>query len=644
MTFNRPALATDAYGNAGTEITDLVLDPANSDHLLVAYSTSTAGSGVLTTSDATMTEPTFSYNFVGAGFYVFKLAASHPASASATALYLTYDGGVGGTIWGSPDGGQTWSHLTAADGYCTGQCSYDEAIAADPNNASTLVVGGTSNYGGAVLLRSVDGGAQFSNVASNGTQIHSDTHAVRFASSNSNTVYVGTDGGVWKSGDNAVNWTDENTDGLSITQFESIATHPSDRNLSLGGTQDNGTERIDAGVGVPAWTQVAGGDGGFALIDQSSASTSSARMYHTYAGNTPQYSTNSGTTWATAFPESSGDSSLFYPPLALGPGTPNTVYYGTDYLYRSTNGGVSSTRVAGPFSQVDDIAIAPTNDLVRLISSGASLYYTTTGASTMSQLAAPWGPSNIARMVVDPNDVNTAYVALGGFYGAVATAADPSPSHIWKTTDLSASPPVFTAAGVGLPDVPVNGFVIDPANRANLYAGTDIGVYRSTDFGATWSPLGIGLPTIAVFDLAIAQPGTSNEVLLAATHGRGVWQLALPAAPLAYVTNSGSDTVSVMNTSNNTAVNTVTVGSYPTGVAITPNGSFAYVTDNGSNTVSVIKTSTNTVVKTVTVGSTPEGVAITPNGSFAYVVNSGSNTVSVIKTSTNAVVKTVSGR
>ena len=194
---------------------------------------------------------------------------------------------MGGTIWRSPDGGQTWSHLTGADGYCTGQCDYDEAIAADPNNASTLVVGGTSNYGGAVLLRSVDGGAQFSNVAYNGTQIHSDTHSVRFAMSNSNTVYVGTDGGVWKSGDNAVNWTDENTNGLSITQFESIATHPSDRNLSLGGTQDNGTERIDAGVGVPAWTQVAGGDGGFALIDQSSASTSSVRMYHTFAATPP---------------------------------------------------------------------------------------------------------------------------------------------------------------------------------------------------------------------------------------------------------------------------------------------------------------------------------------------------------------------
>ena len=53
VTFIRPALSTDSYGKTGTEISDLVLDPANSDHLMVAYSTSTAGSGVLTTDDAT---------------------------------------------------------------------------------------------------------------------------------------------------------------------------------------------------------------------------------------------------------------------------------------------------------------------------------------------------------------------------------------------------------------------------------------------------------------------------------------------------------------------------------------------------------------------------------------------------------------
>ncbi|PEQ45635.1 YncE family protein, partial [Bacillus cereus] len=78
----------------------------------------------------------------------------------------------------------------------------------------------------------------------------------------------------------------------------------------------------------------------------------------------------------------------------------------------------------------------------------------------------------------------------------------------------------------------------------------------------------------------------------------------------AYATNSGSNNVSVIDTSTNTVVATVLVGNSPFGVAITPDGNFAYVTNSGSNNVSVIDTSTNTVVATVLVGSLPLGVAI----------------------------------
>jgi hypothetical protein len=73
----------------------------------------------------------------------------------------------------------------------------------------------------------------------------------------------------------------------------------------------------------------------------------------------------------------------------------------------------------------------------------------------------------------------------------------------------------------------VNAFVIDPNNSSHLFAGTDVGVYESTDGGSTWNPFGTGLPNAAVFDLAIGSPGTSNEVLRAATHGRGIWEIPI---------------------------------------------------------------------------------------------------------------------
>jgi YVTN family beta-propeller protein len=124
----------------------------------------------------------------------------------------------------------------------------------------------------------------------------------------------------------------------------------------------------------------------------------------------------------------------------------------------------------------------------------------------------------------------------------------------------------------------------------------------------------------------------------------GASPLAASTTPYAYVANYGSGTVSVINTSTNTVVNTVPVGNDPEGVAITPTGTLVYVTNYSSGTVSVINTYTNTVVATVTVkkGCEPADVAITPDSGY-YVADYDYDpgTVSVIDTSTNTVVKTV---
>jgi YVTN family beta-propeller protein len=111
------------------------------------------------------------------------------------------------------------------------------------------------------------------------------------------------------------------------------------------------------------------------------------------------------------------------------------------------------------------------------------------------------------------------------------------------------------------------------------------------------------------------------------------------SAQKAYITNIGSDTVSVINTATNQVVDTITVGTHPYGVAVTPNGSFVYVANFSLGTVSVISTATNQVVDTVTVGGNPLAVAVTPNGNLVYVTNIASNAVTVIATANQTVVK-----
>lgn len=112
------------------------------------------------------------------------------------------------------------------------------------------------------------------------------------------------------------------------------------------------------------------------------------------------------------------------------------------------------------------------------------------------------------------------------------------------------------------------------------------------------------------------------------------------AATLAYVANFGSNNVSVIDTSSNTVMATVMVGSQPQGVAITPDGSSVYVANCGGD-VFVIDTSTNKVATKVLVGGCPTGVAITPDGTRAYVTQANANSVAVMETSSNTVLTKV---
>ena len=119
-----------------------------------------------------------------------------------------------------------------------------------------------------------------------------------------------------------------------------------------------------------------------------------------------------------------------------------------------------------------------------------------------------------------------------------------------------------------------------------------------------------------------------------------------PDGAYAYVTNSGDGTVSVIKTLDNTVINTINVGDGPSGISVTPDG-HAYVTNfsGATGTVSVIDTLNNTVINTINVGDAPSGISVTPDGKFVYVGNYfGENfagTVSVIDTLSNTVTKTI---
>ena len=474
-----------------------------------------------------------------------------------------------GRLRKSTDGGVTWTtFLTAADGFCGGQCFYDLPVGIDPHTSGAnlrIYLGGNArgtNSDGMKL--SNDAGATFTR---DDTGIHADAHAIVFDSStNPSTVWIGNDGGVWKRNASLAAgsaWTDENS-GLGTLQFESVAVGKSDAAFGIGGTQDNGTEIQQTSVGN--WSQADFGDGGYARIDQSTTSTSAVTMYHTYFNATNSLiGFGRVTNVSSAFkggwsflgcqnvppPTSNnglgcGDNVEFYAPMALGPGTPNTLYFGTDRLYRSTDSGTTmscgcASSISGG-SPITAIGISPQDDNYRIVGlQNGQVWATTTGASTLTQMTGLTAPANatgsttnkwVGRAVIDPNDKNTAYVTFS-YYAASGAGV-----NVWKTTNLNAGTPIWTAVASLIPNVPVNAFAVDPNNSQDLFVGTDVGVYASTNGGTSWSPLGTGLPEVAVFDMAIVQPGTSTEKLRIATHGRSMWEIDLTSVPTAVAVES----------------------------------------------------------------------------------------------------------
>jgi hypothetical protein len=246
---------------------------------------------------------------------------------------------------------------------------------------------------------------------------------------------------------------------------------------------------------------------------------------------------------------------LFYPPIALGPdtadspNTQNTFYYGTDRLYRSADGLVAAAASQRPLAQdavppatpvnqvLTTIGIAPQNDNVRLVGlRNGKVFATSTGSATLTDVTTSALPTPnpgtirraVSRAVIHPRQQRTAFITFGGYNVQ-------NGHHIFKTTNLDTSdgaPAVeWTPSGFGIPDVPVNSITFDERAPQNMYAATDIGIYRTTDGGANWVPFSNGLPRVAVFDIAFQEQNgtvTSERVLRIATHGRGIWEIAVP--------------------------------------------------------------------------------------------------------------------
>jgi photosystem II stability/assembly factor-like uncharacterized protein len=569
---------------------DAEMDPANPNLVLVTVVAPVLGvagdGGVYRTANALDPTPTFTRTLAIANlstssgraeltvtrnavpattFYVASGEQSTSPAACTTAQL--------GAVRKSIDGGLTWAApMAGSTGFCGGQCFYDIGIAVTPDNL-TIHLGGAAGNSGAqcqtsVMKRSINGGT---NWATNANNLHADEHVVAIAPSNPLIVYTGSDGGIWRSINNGTTWSSLNNVDFSATQFQGVGVHPFDRNYLLGGTQDNGTI-CRAADGT--WSHCQDGDGGYALIDDNAADATNMTIYHTFFNQTAsqlRYERTSSTaaslttgiySWtsrgcASAAGTTNGitctNNVLFYAPMALGPGKPNPVYYGSDRLYRSSDQGDNNAIVSqAPLVPINatqgvvltTIGISPQDDNVRIVGiRDGHVFATTTGSSTLTDVTGANFPvpnpvdttrNSIGKAVIDPNNKFTAYISFTSF-------SPPLGQQIFKTTNLNSPTPTWTPMSNGIPQVPVSGLAIDPQDSNSIYAATEIGVYHTADGGASWTPYGVGLPRVAVFDVKISNV---QRYLRIATHGRGIWEIGI-AGRQSSVLRNGAAAVTV---------------------------------------------------------------------------------------------------
>ena len=429
---------------------------------------------------------------------------------------------MNGNASGNGTGGQGW---------------YDCTLAVSPTNKNQVFIGGVN------IWRSNNGGASnsWTNVSTWYVQqdAHADIHYLTWQPT-TNDLFVGTDGGVFKTTNAGVSWT-ALINGMDITQYYKISQSTSNANLMLGGSQDNGTHRLSG----TNWTRRRGGDGMDNAIDPDNHNI----MYcSTQYGNFAK-STNGGSTFGSM--NINGNSNgPWVTQLEIDPSNSSILYAGYDRLFRSTNKGASWSATSGAIaggSDIDYIAIAPSNNQTIYVAVNSAIYKSTNWGQSWSLVNGNLpGNNNITGIAISSTDENHIWVTRSSYQNGIKVFESTTGGNTW--TNYSGS----------LPNLPVNCIVYHNGTPDGIYIGTDIGVYYRDATMSDWVNFGQGLPRVVVNDLEIFYSGGK---LRAGTYGRGVWEsdliTAFLGAPVAdfvaspFATCSTSDTITLIDRSEN---------------------------------------------------------------------------------------------
>ena len=449
-----------------------------------------------------------------------------------------------GILWDSNDFGDHWKEV-----------SNNHVLNARPFYFSTLVVSPEDEskiyFLSFDILQSTDGGKTARVI---GRRVHPDNHSLWIDPKDPQRVILGNDGGVYVSTDSGQNW--RYLDNLPIEQFYQVAHDDQTPYTLCGGLQDNNgwcgpsnsTER--GGITGADWFTVIGGDGEYVVpapgnshviyadsqngfiqrVDSKTGVNTSLRPYLRGAGAMKTSDLKYRFNWTS--------------PIAVSATDANEVYVGGNVLFKSTDGGTHFNPISPDLTRNDKSKQLSSGGPVELDLSGAETYDTMLSLAIspldakviwagtddgLVQLTRDGGQSwtnvtgnirnlpewgRVQQIEASPNSPGTCYVAFD-FH-----ETDNNRPYVFKTSDFGKT---WTSISQGLPqDEPARVVRENPNRKGFLVVGTETGVFYSVDDGANWIALKSNFPTVPVYDLKFVK---KTHDLVVATHGRGLFVL-----------------------------------------------------------------------------------------------------------------------
>ncbi|WP_152285880.1 T9SS type B sorting domain-containing protein [Flavicella marina] len=466
-------------------------------------------------------------------------------------IYVTTDGFENVTEIQKPQDAD--SGIPAND-FTRGQDFYDLVIEVDPLDDAILYVGGIN------FFRSANSGASWSQISkwrsgiSGGFPVvHADQHALTFRPGNTNQAVIGNDGGVYYA-NNLSTATSSNTaivkmvNDYNVTQFYSTAIAPTAaEEYFLGGTQDNGTPFFQNPLSQNS-IDISGGDGAACFVDQ--VGESYLIVSYVYNNAYALYNLDINE-WRTINSDENNDGDFI---------NQATLDSNLDILY--TNGSSSFDSKLYRYSNLKSISPS--------------------GSATKTTLSDPLLDSNPTALTVSPHTTNSSTLLVGTETGKILKVVQANNTPVW--TDISDATflgsisdvefgsneneiyVTFHNYGVAniwyssdggtnwlikegdLPDIPVKAILQNPIEDEEVIIGTELGVWKTTNWNDTnpnWVRTDNGMQDVKVTALQYRKEG---NVVMAATHGRGLFSGVFEANNPTFTISSAQNEQKIIET------------------------------------------------------------------------------------------------